>query len=284
MLLGDEVGLAGDGSEHASPGTAVGVSGRPGRQKTGSAGPSILRAMQEPQETRPRARSPFAAAFLSLLFPGLGQAYAGASMRALGFAAAPILLIALVAGSCCSAWTGSELVGLALNPAVLTSVFIVNILALVYRLIAIIDAYRVAEYLNAHAAGGDGRLGPARLPRNTLTIAGLLAVILVMAGSHVVVARVRPARPGPADERLRLHRRRTSDASARRRTPPPRRSRPDADAPAASAPVTPSPTAEPTPIGSPSRTSRSRRGTARSGSTSCSSAPTRRAAATAPTR
>ena len=54
--------------------------------------------MQKPQEARPRAVSPFTAAFLSLLFPGLGQAYAGAYARALGFAAVPILLIALGAG------------------------------------------------------------------------------------------------------------------------------------------------------------------------------------------
>jgi LCP family protein required for cell wall assembly len=144
--------------------------------------------MQKPQEARPRTRSPFAAAFLSLIFPGLGQAYAGAPMRALGFAATPILLIALGAGVLLR-MDRLELVGLVLNPTILTSVFIVNILVLLYRLVAIIDAYRVAEYLNARTAGGDGRLGPARLPRNTLTIAGLLAVILVMAGSHVVVAQ-----------------------------------------------------------------------------------------------
>jgi LCP family protein required for cell wall assembly len=66
---------------------------------------------------------------------------------------------------------------------------VVNIIALLYRLVAIIDAYRVAEYANAHLASGDGRLGRARLPRNTLSLAGLFAVILVMAGSHVVVAR-----------------------------------------------------------------------------------------------
>ena len=54
--------------------------------------------MQHPQESRPRARSPFTAAFLSLLFPGLGHLYAGAPTRALGFAALPILLLALVAG------------------------------------------------------------------------------------------------------------------------------------------------------------------------------------------
>jgi LCP family protein required for cell wall assembly len=82
-----------------------------------------------------------------------------------------------------------ELLGLVLNPFLLTSVFVVNIIALLYRLVAIIDAYRVAEYANAHLASGDGRLGRARLPRNTLSLAGLFAVILVMAGSHVVVAR-----------------------------------------------------------------------------------------------
>ena len=51
-----------------------------------------------PVERRPRQRSAFAAAFLSLLFPGLGHAYAGAYPRALAFAAAPLLLVALVAG------------------------------------------------------------------------------------------------------------------------------------------------------------------------------------------
>src|SRR4029450_4908909 len=60
--------------------------------------PSILRAMQSPQEARPRARSPFVAAFLSLIFPGLGHLYAGAPQRALLFAAPPILLFALLGG------------------------------------------------------------------------------------------------------------------------------------------------------------------------------------------
>lgn len=144
--------------------------------------------MQNPQEARPRARSPFVAAFLSLLLPGLGQFYAGAPMRALGFAAAPILLIALGAGVFLR-MDRLELVGLIFNPLLLSSIFVVNIIVLIYRLVAIVDAWRVAEFMNAHAAGGDGRLGPARLPRNTLSIAGLLAVLLVMAGSHVVVAR-----------------------------------------------------------------------------------------------
>ncbi len=144
--------------------------------------------MQIPQDARPRARSPFAAAFLSLLFPGLGHAYAGAPTRALGFAAAPVLLIALGAGVLLR-MDRLELVALLFDPFLLTSIFVVNLIALLYRLVAIIDAYRVAEFLNAHASSGDGRLGLARLPRNPLSLASLLAVVLVMAGSHVVVAR-----------------------------------------------------------------------------------------------
>jgi LCP family protein required for cell wall assembly len=144
--------------------------------------------MQKPQEARPRARSPFAAAFLSLLFPGLGHLYAGAPARALGFAAAPVLLIALVAGFLLR-MDRLELVALLFSPFLLTSIFVLNLVALLYRLVAIIDAYRVAEFINAHAVSGDGRLGKARLPRNPVSIAGLLAVVLVMAGSHVVVAR-----------------------------------------------------------------------------------------------
>ncbi len=144
--------------------------------------------MQNPQAAPPRARSPFAAAFLSLIFPGLGHLYAGAPTRALGFAAAPVLLIALGAGVVLR-MDRIALLGVVLNPFLLSSIFVVNLIALLYRLVAIIDAFRVARFVNAHNAAGDGRLGPARLPRQPLSVAGLLAVVLVMAGSHVVVAR-----------------------------------------------------------------------------------------------
>ena len=144
--------------------------------------------MHETQDARPRARSPVAAACLSLIFPGLGQLYAGAPMRALAFAAAPILFIAAVAGIALRL-DRIELLGLALNPFVLSSVFVLNLIVLAYRVVAIVDAYRVAEYLNRYAAAGDGRLGPSRSRPNPLSIAGLLAILLVMGASHVVVAR-----------------------------------------------------------------------------------------------
>jgi LCP family protein required for cell wall assembly len=144
--------------------------------------------MHEPEGARPRARSPFAAAFLSLIFPGLGQLYAGAPMRALAFAVGPILAIALGAGMVMRV-DRIALLGFLIDPTVLDAVFVINLGILVYRLVAIVDAYRVAEYLNAASASGDGRAGRARIGRNPLSIAGLLAIVLVMAGSHVVVAR-----------------------------------------------------------------------------------------------
>ena len=142
--------------------------------------------MQNPQEARPRARSPFTAAFLSLIFPGLGHLYAGAPTRALMFAAPPILLLALTGGIVLRL---DRFALLEVFLQLVGAIFVFNLLALVYRLVAIVDAYRVTEYLNAHAASGDGRLGRARLPRNPLSIAGLAAVVLVMATAHVVVAR-----------------------------------------------------------------------------------------------
>ena len=144
--------------------------------------------MHRQQEARPRAKSAFAAAFLSLLFPGLGHAYAGAPYRALGFAAIPVLVTALLGGMVLR-MDRTDLLALAFNPTLLTSVFVLNIVALVYRLVAIVDAYRVTLFLNSYAAAGTGRLGPARLPSNPVSIAGLLAVVLVMSASHVAVAR-----------------------------------------------------------------------------------------------
>ena len=143
--------------------------------------------MSTPQRA-PRSRSPFAAAFLSLLFPGLGHAYAGAYTRALAFAAVPLLVIAFGTGIVLRVDRG-ELVGMVANQGALIAVFIANIAALVYRVVAAVDAWQVARFLNAADASGSGRLGRARLPIHPLSIAGLLAVVLVMGAGHLAVAR-----------------------------------------------------------------------------------------------
>lgn len=138
------------------------------------------------QEARPRERSTFAAAVLSLLFPGLGHAYAGAGSRALAFAATPLLSFALVAGVFVRL-DRLTIAGLAIQGWFLTAVFVLNLVAMAYRAIAIIDAWRVAHFLNAHDAGAT-RAGVTVRP-TPLSMAGLLAVLLVMSGAHVAVAR-----------------------------------------------------------------------------------------------
>ena len=142
VLLGDEVGLRGDGSEHRASGW--GTRGRAGTGRTGAPAVRVsYPRCSHRRSARPRARSPFAAAFLSLIFPGSRPAYAGAYQRALAFAALPILLLALGAGFVLRERIRVDLVGLVLTPWVLPSVFVLNILALLYRLVATIDAYRV---------------------------------------------------------------------------------------------------------------------------------------------
>ena len=143
--------------------------------------------MSQPQRA-PRTRSAFAAAFLSLLFPGLGHAYAGAYARGLAFAAAPLLLLALGGGIVLRA-ERSDLVAFFAQESVLQALFVVNLGILVYRAIAAVDAWNVARFLNDIDASGGGRLGRARTPLGALSIAGLIAVVVIMGGAHVVAAR-----------------------------------------------------------------------------------------------
>jgi LCP family protein required for cell wall assembly len=142
--------------------------------------------MQPPEEARPRPRqqSAFVAAFLSLLFPGLGHAYARAWTRAIGFAAAPLLLLALLLGVFLKMGAISSAILLVAN---LSLILVFNVVALVYRAVAAIDAYRVVAFVNAQG-DGDGRLGRRAIRLNPLSVAGLAAVCLVIAGTHVVVA------------------------------------------------------------------------------------------------
>jgi LCP family protein required for cell wall assembly len=144
--------------------------------------------MQDPQESRSRQPSPFVAAFLSLIFPGLGHIYAGAYRRGLAFAALPILTLALVGGIVLRL-DRLQLLGFIIQPWVLSSILAVDLLMFGYRLVATVDAWRVARYLDAYAASGAGRLGTPRIRTSPIAVAGLVAIVLVMAGAHVAVAR-----------------------------------------------------------------------------------------------
>lgn len=126
------------------------------------------------------------AAFLSLLFPGLGHAYLGAYQRALYLAAPVILGAALTLGIAVRLNT-LDLAGLAVQTWFLTIVFVLNLVLLGYRAIVIVDAWRVATAIAADARVGVGR--PIRIQIAPVGVAGLLAVLLVMSGVHVAVAR-----------------------------------------------------------------------------------------------
>lgn len=152
--------------------------------------------MLSAHEMRPRRRSAFVAAFLSLLFPGLGHAYLGAQRRALGFAAPPILVGALVTGIAVRLDL-FELAGVAIQEWFISAVFVVNLVALAYRAAAIVDAWRIARWLQGAEMGGErfgvagGRASarPRVATKRVASVAGLAAVLLVMATLHVVVAR-----------------------------------------------------------------------------------------------
>jgi len=125
------------------------------------------------------------AAFLSLLFPGLGHVYLGAYRRGLGFAAPPILIGALIAGIVVR-MNAFDLAGLAIQTWFLTGLFIANLVALAYRAAAIVDSWAIAQAL------GRGLAFPkSAQARGTaiLSVAGLAAVLLVMSVAHVAVAR-----------------------------------------------------------------------------------------------
>ena len=134
-------------------------------------------ASQRPT-TRAR-RSAFAAAFLSFIFPGLGHAYAGRWLRALAWAAPPILAIAAIAGLVVNSPDRTEfLIGLVTDDTAVRVVIVGIVVDLLYRLASLLDAYRLARDPAVGSAG-----------TRMLSAAGLVGIILVLIASHVAVAQ-----------------------------------------------------------------------------------------------
>lgn len=145
--------------------------------------------MQAAHETLARGRSPFTAAFLSLLFPGLGHAYLGAYRRGLGFAA-PIVLVAALAAGFFVRMDTLDIAGLAIQPLFLIGLFVANLVFLVYRAYVIVDAWTIGRALEGRpAARGPGARGAALRQAGVVSLAGLVAVLLVMSVAHVALAR-----------------------------------------------------------------------------------------------
>ncbi|HEX5465629.1 MAG TPA: LCP family protein [Candidatus Limnocylindrales bacterium] len=148
--------------------------------------------MQDPDPRPPGRRSPFVAAVLSFLFPGLGQVYAGFSGRGLALAAPLILVLALVAGTLADRTTRDWLLSELASPTVLLMVLAADLLLLAYRLLAVIDAFRLTAAADAYRYAGlvpDLRAGRSRTSLAPLSVAGLVGVLLVTPILHVGVAR-----------------------------------------------------------------------------------------------
>jgi LCP family protein required for cell wall assembly len=123
-------------------------------------------------------RSAFAAAFLSFLFPGLGHAYLGRWLRALGWAALPILSVALLGGLLSNHATRVALASEVLDPTMVLALLAIIVADLLYRLASMLDAWRLARVPGADDVAAR-RLGSA---------VGLLAVIAVLFVSHAAIA------------------------------------------------------------------------------------------------
>ncbi len=122
-------------------------------------------------------RSAFAAAFLSLILPGLGHAYLGRWLRALAWVSLPVIVFAAVMGMGVSVgWR--DLAARLIDPDVLVGVVGFLIIDLVYRLLAMLDAYRL---------GTDAAVG-SRSTR-MLSGVGLAALVIVLVGSHLTLAQ-----------------------------------------------------------------------------------------------
>jgi anionic cell wall polymer biosynthesis LytR-Cps2A-Psr (LCP) family protein len=121
---------------------------------------------------------PYGAAFASFLFPGLGQAAAGDRRRgaivAIPAVAIAVLLVGLVL------FARHAILDNATNEQWLTSLFMLNVVALVYHLWAMADAYMVAR----QGLGKQQRKSRIRGPRFKWTTA--MAVVILASGPLAV--------------------------------------------------------------------------------------------------
>lgn len=122
---------------------------------------------ERPTTAGPR---PLVAAFLSFLLPGLGQMWAGRPRRGLLFLLPIAVVVALFAVP--AARSLGYLMGQLLQPPVLIALIVGNLVFIGYRILAIVDAYRVAE---ARA----GRPVVVRHKRAARTAVILLAALVV---------------------------------------------------------------------------------------------------------
>jgi LCP family protein required for cell wall assembly len=122
------------------------------------------------QESNTTDANPAIAAALSALLPGTGQWYAGRFVRGLLTGVPLVLLIAVGM----LAWNGGAtgILELAVQPAVIWTLLFFNLVIVIWRVFAVVDAYRISDA---------GR-------RGTGTAIVLGALIILVAAPHIATA------------------------------------------------------------------------------------------------
>ena len=131
------------------------------------------------------ARKPAAAAFFSAVFPGLGQALAGQPRR--GAIVAIPGLATLAAFLFLFLFARSSLFGLTLNGGWLTSILLLDVFFLAYRLWAIVDAYLVAARLERPP---ERRRRSQSMSPRWPAVAAVVAIVAVSVLPHAAFAKV----------------------------------------------------------------------------------------------
>jgi LCP family protein required for cell wall assembly len=138
--------------------------------------------------------SPAAAAFLSFVFPGLGQAAAGRPRRGLLVAIPALAVLVVLAGVVIFA--RHQLLDSLFSSNALTSFLLIDIAILVYRLWAIVDAYQITGPVKAQVRLGtsfDSKVQakvPPRRSRRPVSAVVLGIVMVATIGTHFAVGAV----------------------------------------------------------------------------------------------
>ncbi len=135
-------------------------------------------------------QSPGAAAFLSFILPGLGQAAAGRPRRGLIVALPMVALLVVLLGVL--VFARHQIVGSIFAPNAITSFLLLDIVVLLYRVWAIYDAYLVAgsEAGQARSQAKVQTKTPAARARRPMTVAVLAAVMVATIGTHLALGAV----------------------------------------------------------------------------------------------
>src|SRR4051794_15221192 len=115
--------------------------------------------------------SPVAAAFLSFLFPGAGQVYAGRTRRGIAWA---IPMVVLLAAAVVVLLGGSSSLTSFLTADKTLALLVLDLALFIYHVAAMIDAYTVARRVTARPAD------PATPRTGLIAVAALVALTIVL--------------------------------------------------------------------------------------------------------